>query len=124
MENQSGELKRLKLTHADTTVYATLFDNPAAMDFAAQLPLTLQLTDYAGTEKISYLPSRLSTKNAPPGAKPYAGHIAYYAPWGNLAVFYKDFSYSEGLILLGKIEGDVQMFESGGPVQVEFALAD
>jgi hypothetical protein len=35
------------------------------------------------------------------------GDIAYYAPWGNLAIFHKDFGYSDGLIILGKIDGDV-----------------
>jgi hypothetical protein len=34
-------------------------------DFAALLPLTLTLKDYAATEKISDLPKRLSTDGAP-----------------------------------------------------------
>jgi hypothetical protein len=32
------------------------------------------------------------------------GDITYYAPWGNLAIFYKDFSYSAGLIKLGTLD--------------------
>jgi Cyclophilin-like family len=35
------------------------------------------------------------------GSDPSIGDIAYYAPWGNLALFYKDFGYSNGLITLG-----------------------
>jgi hypothetical protein len=41
---------------------ATLNDSPAARDFAALLPLTLTLKDYAATEKISDLPRRLSRR--------------------------------------------------------------
>jgi hypothetical protein len=31
------------------------------------------------------------------------GDITYYAPWGNLAIFYRDFGYSPGLVRLGHI---------------------
>ena len=76
-------------------VMATLDNNSqAAKDFIALLPLTLTLNDYNATEKVSDLPRRLSTKDAPPGFDPSIGDIAYYAPWGNLAIFYKDFGIS------------------------------
>jgi len=84
---------------------ATLDNNSqAAKDFIALLPLTLTLNDYNATEKVSDLPRRLSTKDAPPGFDPSIGDIAYYAPWGNLAIFYKDFGYSSGLVKLGTID--------------------
>ncbi|MNU08615.1 hypothetical protein D3C72_2547400 [compost metagenome] len=35
------------------------------------------------------------------------GDLTYYAPWGNLAIFYKDFDYSSGLIHLGVIESGI-----------------
>lgn len=65
---------------------ATLVDNATTRDFVSLLPLTLTLRDYAGTEKVSDLPSRLSTDGAPPGIDPTVGDITYYAPWGNLAI--------------------------------------
>jgi hypothetical protein len=68
------------------------------------LPLTLTFTDFHGTEKIADLPRRLSTGDAPEGVDPDAGDIAYYAPWGNLAIFYRDFGYSAGLVKLGSID--------------------
>ncbi len=85
---------------------AVLYENASAKDFLAQLPLTLTLSDFNGTEKIADLPKRISEEGAPAGFKPEAGDIAYYAPWGNLAIFYRDFRYSERLIRIGKIEGD------------------
>jgi hypothetical protein len=78
---------------------ATLDDNATSRDFVSLLPLTLTLDDYNGTEKISDLPKKLSTRGVPEGMTPVAGDIGYYAPWGNLAIFYKDFSYSRGLML-------------------------
>ncbi|MEZ4385335.1 MAG: cyclophilin-like fold protein, partial [Nannocystaceae bacterium] len=46
---------------------ATLVDSAATRDLLALLPLTLHLRDYAGTEKVSELPRRLSTEGAPAG---------------------------------------------------------
>lgn len=51
----------------DKTLTATLNNSPASREFAALLPLTLQLKDYAGEEKISDLPSRLTTEGSPEG---------------------------------------------------------
>ena len=101
----------------------TLEDSPAARDFASLLPLELTLSDYAATEKISDLPRRLSTEGAPPGVEPKAGDIAYYSPWGNLALFYKDFKYSEGLVRLGTIESGVQSLRRRGPLRVTVELS-
>ncbi|WP_369126869.1 cyclophilin-like fold protein [Amycolatopsis vastitatis] len=61
-------------------------DSAAARDFAALLPLTLNLSDFHQTERISDLPRPLSTAGAPRSAEPKAGDLAFYAPWGNLAI--------------------------------------
>lgn len=99
-------------------VVATLADNPTAKDFYSLLPLTLTLSDYAATEKIAYLPRKLSGDGAPAGTEPAIGDIAYYAPWGNLAIFYKDFAYSDGLINLGKIDSGFEAFKADGSLKV------
>ena len=87
-----------------STLSATLEDSPAGHEFFAMLPLSLPLQDFNGTEKISDLPQRLSGRDAPEGCTPTAGDLAWYAPWGNLAVFYRDFSWSRGLVPLGRIQ--------------------
>jgi len=97
---------------------AELEDNAAARAFAALLPLELTLRDYRGTEKIADLPSRLSIDGAPEGVDPSIGDIAYFAPWGNLAIFYRDFGYSSGLVRLGRIEGDLGALAGPNPVAV------
>ena len=97
---------------------ATLLDNPTARDFLSLLPITLTLEDYASTEKISYLPRKLSTAGAPAGVDPAEGDITYYAPWGNLAIFYKDFGYAKGLIKLGSLDSGVEMLSTRGALKV------
>jgi hypothetical protein len=62
------------------------------------------LEDYAQTEKIARLPRKLSTSDAPAGVDPSVGDFTYYAPWGNLAIFYKDFGYASGLVPLGHVD--------------------
>src|SRR6476661_3582665 len=113
---------KIRLTIGGTRITATLENNATARDFASLLPLKLTLKDYASTEKVSDLPRRLSTKGAPPGADPSAGDIAYYAPWGNLALFYKDFQYSDGLILLGKLDGGIESLGEPGSPNVTIEL--
>lgn len=99
---------KIRLKIGDQILPATLVDSPTTRDFVAQLPLTLDLKDYNRTEKIADLPKKLTTKGAPSGSDPSVGDITYYAPWGNLAIFYKDFGYSSGLIILGKIDSSLE----------------
>ena len=75
-----------------------------------------------GPKKISDLPKRLSTENAPSGSDPSIGDITYYAPWGNLAIFYRDFGYSSGLVIMGKIDGGKEAFNVPGSVKVTVEL--
>jgi hypothetical protein len=99
---------KIRLILDDATLDATLADSAAARDFAALLPLTLTLSDYAGTEKVSDLPRKLSITGAPAGTAAKVGDIDYYAPWGNLAIFYQDFRHSDGLVNLGRIESGME----------------
>jgi hypothetical protein len=114
---------KIRITIQGAPATATLEDTETARDFASLLPLTLTLEDYAATEKISDLPRTLSTKGAPAGTAAAAGDITYYAPWGNLALFYRPFRYSEGLVRLGKIDGDgVELLRHPGPLKASIEL--
>ena len=109
---------KINIKVRDQVITATLIDSKTTQDFVSLLPLTLMLEDYASTEKISNLPKRLSTEDAPPGTDPSVGDIAYYAPWGNLAIYYRDFGYSNGLVILGKIDSDIETLNVPGSVEV------
>ena len=113
---------KISLKLQDKTLMATLYDTPTARNFASMLPLTLTLEDYSKTEKISDLPKKLTNEGAPAGADPSVGDIAYYAPWGNLALFYRDFGYSNGLIILGKLDSGTEALNVPGSVKVTIEL--
>lgn len=94
---------RIRLAFGEHEAIAVMYDNPTSRDFLAALPLTVTLEDYAGTEKIARLEAKFSTADAPAGINPAPGDFTYYVPWGNLAIFYKEFRYSTGLVPLGRI---------------------
>ena len=100
------ETMRISITTTDQVFTAVLEDSETARDFASLLPIEVMLDDYNRTEKVADLPRRLSAAGAPDGADPVVGDIAYYAPWGNLAIYYRDFAWSRGLVRLGRLEGD------------------
>jgi hypothetical protein len=76
MPDQQVSTMKVRMDLEGTAITATLVDNETSRDFVSLLPLTLTLTDYAGTEKISDLPRRLSTEGAPDGSDPSVGDIA------------------------------------------------
>ncbi|PGO22316.1 hypothetical protein CN984_26650 [Bacillus cereus] len=102
----------VKLKFANEEVMVRMEDTPVAQDFLSLLPMKFTIEDYAGTEKVSYLPRKLSTENAPKGIEAKRGDFNYYAPWGNLAIFYEDFRFSNGLIKLGTIESGIEKLEN------------
>ncbi|WP_392973108.1 cyclophilin-like fold protein [Streptomyces sp. LN245] len=104
-------------------VSATLNDSAAACDFAALLSITLEVEDFHQTERIAYLPRKLDTSGAPNAAKPRTGDLPYYAPWGNLALFYRDGDPpSTGLIILGHDDdGDSDRLATADRITIEAA---
>ncbi|MGV9690291.1 cyclophilin-like fold protein [Streptomyces sp. NPDC003444] len=103
-------------------VAATLNDSPAARDFARLLPLTLDLEDFHGTERVADLPRKPTTDGAPAPVAAKAGDLAYYAPWGNLALFYEDGpAPSVDLLVLGHL--DVGADRLGGATRITLEAA-
>lgn len=83
-----------------------LEDNPATRDFYAQLPLNLEFSDYVGKEKISNaLPKPLNTSGLN-GYDPQVGDLFYFAPWGNLGIFYAKQPFHSGLVRFGSVDKD------------------
>ena len=109
---RSGELVEIRLVIGGERLPLLLEDSAASRDFLEMLPLRVTLRDYNGTEKIGDLPGRLSTQGAPAGYEPAAGDVALYAPWGNIALFYRDFPWSAGLVRLGRLP--VRRGKAGG----------
>jgi len=115
---QEANTMKIRLMVDGKPIHAILLDNPTTRDFLSLLPMTITLEDYASTEKIAYMPRKLSTAGAPAGVDPAVGDITYYAPWGNLAIFYRDSGYAKGLVRLGSLDSGVEMLSTRGPLKV------
>ena len=109
---------KVRLIVNGAPLLATLYDNASSRDLLKLLPLELTLEDYASAEKIAYLPPKLDTVAAPAGFDPSPGNITYYAPWGNLAIFYRHQPFATGLVSLGRIESGVDALRVGGTLKV------
>ena len=101
--NKNTQGTKIRIIFNNEEVIVVLFDNPVSRDFASLLPMTVTFEDYAGIEKITYLSRKLTTQGGVSG-RDVQGDFTYYAPWGNLAVFYKGFGNAGGLYILGRIE--------------------
>ncbi|MCS7232811.1 MAG: cyclophilin-like fold protein [Synergistetes bacterium] len=110
---------RVRIGAGDKFLFFELNDSPMAKEFYSLLPLKVKVTDFAGKEKIFQLPRKLNTQGAPE-AKPVVGTIAYYAPWGNIAIFYSDSNPASGLFELGRcVAGTDYIRDLEGTIVVE-----
>lgn len=64
--NKNTENK-IKLEFQGKKIVVVMKDNSAVRSLLKMLPLVLKFEDYAGTEKISYLPEKLDTSDVPSG---------------------------------------------------------
>ena len=97
-----AQTMQIQLEFEGKYVKVELEDNTASREFVAQLPLSLEFSDYVGKEKIAHLPKPLSVKNTA-GYDPQIGDLFYFAPWGNIGIFYAKQPPYNGLVYLGKV---------------------
>lgn len=115
---------QIRLAFDGKEAIVTLEDNATTRDFLSMLPMTLTFEDYAGSEKISYLPRALSTEDAPSSYDPAVGDLILYAPWGNLAVFYRNAGRSSGPVPMGHVEFGLDLLTAmDGEFEVAVSVA-
>ena len=106
------------MANSKTTVFE-LNNSQAARELYAQLPLNLKVENYSDNEIIFYPPKKLDTANTPQ-ANAKVGTLAYYAPWGDVVMFYGDFGNATGLYELGHaLSGIEYINEMNGILQIE-----
>lgn len=118
-------MHKIRLTVGAKTFSATLFDNPTARDFATLLPFEADMHDLFRQEKAGRTPRALSTSG--PAQRYFsAGDIGYWSPSADVAIYYRkgDGLPSPGIIMVGKIDGDVSLMDAPGNVRVKFARVD
>ncbi|HYW36388.1 MAG TPA: cyclophilin-like fold protein [Balneolaceae bacterium] len=115
---------KIRITVNNLEVEATLNDTEMSHDFISLLPLEFTMKDLFCREKFASLPRSIS-KGGGQIQSYEVGDIAYWAPGQDIAIFYRQDGQrmQEGLYKLGKIEGDLEPFNTPGsvPVKVECA---
>ncbi|MGN5477946.1 cyclophilin-like fold protein [Cupriavidus basilensis] len=99
----------------------TLTDGPAARQFAALLPLTLDMTELNGNEKYAQLPTTLSTNANRPGTI-HNGDLVLYGS-DTVVVFYLTFHTTYSYTPLGRVDDPAGLAKALGPrgVRVVFS---
>ena len=118
-EEENVETSQISVTCGDTQVVYELNDSPAAQSLLSQLPLTVEVEDFSTNEKVFYPPQELDTTDIPL-AEGGAGTLAYYAPWGDVVLFYDSFSANGSLYELGEaVSGAEDISQMTGTITVE-----
>ena len=107
-----GELEgqmQIQMQFQGKSFVLTLENNAAARDFYALLPLRLSFSDYVGKEKIAKLDKSLSTQERGE-YDPQSGDFFYFAPWGNVGIFYAKQPPYKGLVKLGAPKAEKESF--------------
>ncbi len=111
---------KISVTSNSNTIVYELNDSDAAKELYAQLPLTIEVENYSHDEKIFYPPKKLSSNNTPLAKNAKAGTLAYYAPWGDVVMFYKDFGSASGLYELGSVvSGKEYIKDMSGTIEIK-----
>ncbi len=103
-------------------VTAELVENEATRALAGKLPITLEMRDHLRQEKTGSLPAALPEVPRQTGFS--EGTLGL---WGNddFVIYYRSGHVpSPGIVILGRVTGDVSIFDRPGPVTVRIEQAD
>ena len=101
--SNAGDIRtmRISVQCGGNTVVYQLNDSPAAVSLYEQLPRDLEVEDFSDNE----------------GG---AGTLAYYAPWGDVVMFYGDYRQNSSLFELGHaVSGEEHIAGMTGTIRVE-----
>ena len=104
---------RMWMTVGERRFAVTLTDNAAARAFAAQLPLTLDMSELNGNEKHADLPKPLPANANRPGTIRNGDLMLYGAD--SLVVFYLTFQSSYSYTRLGRVDDPSDLPQALGP---------
>lgn len=116
-ERESDMLISVSDSHSNEVVFE-LNDSTAASELYSQLPLSVEVDDFSNNEKIFY-PEALEVSGTPV-AEGGAGTLAYYAPWGDVVMFYGDYQVNNSLYELGNaVSGTENIGNLSGTLEID-----
>lgn len=115
---QENNVRQISVQFGDHVIIYELNESLAADSLYEQLPLTVESEDFSTNEKIFYPLQELNTDEAVL-AEGGSGVLAYYAPWGDVVMFYGDFNTNSSLYELGHIvSGEELIQEISGTITI------
>jgi hypothetical protein len=108
---------RIRLRIGSDVATATLEDSPPAQDFAAMLPVTIDMHDLLGQEKPGRLLRQLDIEGATREFDYQVGELAYWPASNDIAIFYADDGQAiprPGLVRLGTIDTGLEVIAAAG----------
>jgi hypothetical protein len=116
------ETNQMKITIGSNTFTAKLLDNPTVTEFKSRLPLTIDMSELNGNEKLYRFSTDLPVNPSNPGTI-NTGDLMIYSS-NTLVLFYKSFPTSYSYTKLGRIENSTGLADAVGleSVAVTFEL--
>lgn len=114
--------KQIRITTKEgNSILFQLNATRAAESFYNQLPLSVWVDNYSNNEKIFFPPKKLDISNTPLAEGP-AVSLAYYEPWGDIAIYYGTCDGASGLYALGKaLSGIEYISQMAGEIYIDVA---
>lgn len=118
--SEEESVMRMTVNANGNAIVFELNDSQAAKDLYAQLPFSIEVQNYSSNEKIFYPPEKLKTGDTPLVKSAKTGTLAYYAPWGDVVMFYGGFGSASGLYELGRaVHGGEHIKNLSGTIHIE-----
>lgn len=106
-------------TEDGNTIIFELNNSKAATELYNQLPISVKIEEFSTNEKVFYPPKKLDVSDTLL-AGPMIGTLAYYAPWGDVVMFYDKFNANSSLYGIGyAVSGEELIKELSGKVKID-----
>ena len=113
--------ERIQISSEWGNVSAELADNAAARSLIKMLPITIEMSDHLRQEKTGNLPSPLP--EVPRQRDFAAGTLGLWGP-DHFVIYYREGRVPQpGIVILGKVTGDVSIFDRPGRIAVRIEHA-
>ena len=118
--SEEEEIMEIRISDGSNEVVYVLNESECAKDLYEQLPLSVEVSNFSNNEKIFYPNNDLDISDAILASSGQRGILAYYAPWGDVVLFYDRFNAASGLYILGEaIEGEDVISNLSGQIEIE-----
>lgn len=122
-QNENEMATKMSITVGSHTLTATLENNATAQAFAEKLPITLPMMDLYGREMCYRFPEALPADDA--RTRGYeVGEIVYYPPMHSFVIMYAQNGERFQMQSIGRVEGNVSVFDGIGDVDVRFEKSE